>query len=182
MTSQILTIRRFLEGVHAKNLEATISFVDFSKAFEFIHRGKMEKILLACGFLKETVATIMMLYKNTKVKVRSLNGDTDYFDIVTGVLQGDTLAPYLFIICQDNVLRTSIDLMKDNGFKLTKERSRKYPTQIITDAVFANNITLLANTLAQAETLLHDLERSASMSTQTRRNTCALIKEATSPH
>ena len=34
-----------------------------------------------------------MLYKNTKVKVRSPDGDSDYFDIVAGVLQGDTLAP-----------------------------------------------------------------------------------------
>ena len=25
-------------------------------------------------------------------------GDTEYFDIVAGVVQGDTLAPYLFII------------------------------------------------------------------------------------
>ena len=46
----------------------------------------------------------MMLYRSTKVKVRSPDGDIDYFDIVAGVLQGDTLAPYLFIICLDNVL------------------------------------------------------------------------------
>ena len=41
----------------------------------------------------------MILYRNTKVKVRSPVGNTDYFDIAAGVLQGDTLAPYLFIIC-----------------------------------------------------------------------------------
>ena len=35
----------------------------------------------------------MMLYRNTKVIVRSPDGDTDYFDLVAGVLQGDTLAP-----------------------------------------------------------------------------------------
>ena len=40
----------------------------------------------------------MMLYKNTKVKGRSPDGDTGYFHIVAGVLQGDTFAPYLFII------------------------------------------------------------------------------------
>ena len=62
-------------------------------------------------------------------KVRSLDVDTDYFDIVAGVLQGDTLAPYLFIICLDYILRTSIDKIKENGFKLTKERSRRYPAK-----------------------------------------------------
>ena len=31
-TSQILTIRRILEGVRAKNLQATLTFVDFTKA------------------------------------------------------------------------------------------------------------------------------------------------------
>ena len=82
----------------------TILFVDFTKAFGSIHRGKVEQILRAYGLQKETVAAIMILYRNTKVK----DGDTDYFDIAARV-QGDTLAPYLFIICLDYVLRTSID-------------------------------------------------------------------------
>ena len=101
----------------------------------------------------------MMLYRNTRVKVHFPDEDTDYFDIVAGVLQGDTLAPYLFIICRVYVLRMSINKMKDNGFKLTKERIRSYPTQTITNADYADDIALLANTPAQAETLLHSLER-----------------------
>ena len=80
-------------------------FVDFSKAFDFIHGGKMEQILLAYGLPNETVTTMMMLYRNTKVKIHSLDGD--FFVIVAEVLQGDT-APYLFIICRDYVLRASI--------------------------------------------------------------------------
>ena len=75
-TSQILTIRRILEGIQAKNLQATLIFVDFTKAFDSIHRGKMEQILLAYGIPKETVAAIRILYRNTKVKVRSPDGDT----------------------------------------------------------------------------------------------------------
>ena len=100
-----MTIRRILEGVRAKKLQATLLFVDFTKAFDSIHRGKMEQILQAYGLPKETVAETI-LYRNTKVKVRSPDGDTEYFDIVAGVLQGDTLVPYLFIICLDYVLRT----------------------------------------------------------------------------
>ena len=108
------------------------------------------------------VAAITILYRNTKVKVRSPDGDTEYFDIVAGVLQGDTLALYLFIICLDYVLRTSIDKIKENGFELTKKRSRRYPATTITDADYADDIAILANTPDQAETLLHSLERAAA--------------------
>ena len=93
------------------------------------------------------------------MKVHLLDGDTEYFDIVAEVLQGDTLATYLFIICLDYVLRTSIDKIRENGFELTKKRSRKYPTKTITDADYADDIAILANMLNQAETLLHSLER-----------------------
>ena len=137
-------------------------FVDFTKAFDSIHRGKMEQILLAYGLPKETVAAITILDRNTKVKVHSPDGDTDYFDIVAGVLQEDTLAPYLFIICLDYVLRTLIDKIKENGFELAKKRSRRYPAKTITDADYSGDIALLTNTPNQAETLLHTLERTAA--------------------
>ena len=120
----------------------------------------MEQILLAYGLPKETVAAIMILYRNTKVKIRSPDGDTEYFDIVAAVLQGDTLAPYLFIICLDYVIRTSIDKIKENGFELTKKRNRTYPAKIITDADYADDIAILANT--PAETLLHSPEWAAA--------------------
>ena len=96
------------------------------------------------------------------VKVCSPNGDTDYFDIVAGVLQGDTLAPYLFITCLDYMLRTSIDIMKENGFKLAKERSWRYPAQTTMDLDYTDDIVLLANTPTQAKTLLHSLKQVAA--------------------
>ena len=51
----------FLNVYAKKNLQAAILFVDFTKAFDSIHRGKMEQILLAYGLPKETFAAIMML-------------------------------------------------------------------------------------------------------------------------
>ena len=80
----------------------------------------MEQILFAYGLPTETIAAIMILCKNTKLKVRSPDGDTDYFDIVAGVLQIDALPPYLFITYLDYVLKTSLDKMKNNGIKLAK--------------------------------------------------------------
>ena len=122
----------------------------------------MEQILLAYGVPKETVTAMTILYRKTKVKVRSPDGDTEYFDIVAGVLQGDMLAPYLFIICLGYVLRTSIDKIKENGLELTKKRSRRYPAKTIIDADYADGVVILANTPNQAETLLHSLEQAAT--------------------
>ena len=107
-TSQILTICRTLECVRTKN-QATIILVDFTKAFDSIHRGKLEEILLAYGLPKETVAAIMTIYRNRKVNVCYPDAHAGYFDIIADVMQGDTLAPYLFIICLDYVFRTSSD-------------------------------------------------------------------------
>ena len=96
------------------------------------------------------------------MKVRSPDGDTDYFDIVAGVLQGDTLAPYLFIICPDYMLRTSIDKIKENGFELKKKKSRRYPAKTITDDDYADDIAILANGPTEVETLLHSLEQATA--------------------
>ena len=96
-----------------------------------------------------------------KVKIRSPDGNTDLFDIVAGVLTGVTLATYLFIICLDYVLRTSIDLMKENGFKLAKERSGQYPSQTIKVTEYIHDIVLQANTPSHAESLLYSLELAA---------------------
>ena len=90
----------------------------------------------------------MMLYRNSKVKVRSPDGDTDYFDIVGGVLLGNTLAPYLFIICLDYVLRTSID----KGKKQKVPHTNNYGRQLRWWHSASGKCT------RQAKTLLHSLE------------------------
>ena len=60
------------------------------------------------------------------------------------------------------MFKTSIDKIKENDFKLTKEKSRRYPAKTITDADFADDKALQANAPAQAEILLHSLERAAA--------------------
>ena len=52
--------------------------------------------------------------------------------------------------------------MTENGFKLTKERSRRYSEPTITEADYTDDIALLANAPTQVETLLNSLERAAA--------------------
>ena len=81
--------------------------------------------------------------------VRSPDSNTDVVDIVTGVLQGDTLAAlYLFKLYLDYVFWTSIDLIKEIGFTLKKTRCRRYPTETMIYQDYAEVLALLANTIA----------------------------------
>ena len=155
---QILTIRRILEGVKSKNLPLTLLFIDFSKSFDSIKRNKMEQILQIYGIPTETIEAIMMLYRNTRSMVRSPDSNTTFFEITTGVLKGDTLAPFLFILCLHYILKTSVDINAELGFTLTERRSRRYRASHITDIDYADDIAITKNDMKSANTLLHQIE------------------------
>ena len=82
----------------------------------------MEEILSAYGIPKEIVDTIMMLYKNTRSMVRSHDGDTNFIDVTTGVLQGDAFAPFLFIVYLDYVLKKTSLNEEAGGIQLRQFR------------------------------------------------------------
>ena len=104
----------------------------------------------------------MVLYENTTAKVRSPDGDTEFFEILADVLQGDTIAPYLFIICLDYILRTSIDPQNNQGLLLKRRYSRIHPATYITDADYADDIALISSTIVGATRLLLALEQAAA--------------------
>ena len=64
-------------------------------------------------------------------------------------------------VSRDYILRTLIDLMKENGFTLENARSRWYPARTITGADYTDDIASLANTTVLVESLLYSPERAA---------------------
>ena len=114
-------------------------------------------------FSKETVVAITILYKNTKVIVRSPDGDTNYFVIVIEILRGDSMISFFFNNLPRLVLRTSIDLINERKTTshLKRQKSKRYPPETITDADYADDLALLVNTPAQAESLARYLEQAA---------------------
>ena len=158
-TSHILALRRVIEGVKSHNRKAIILYVDFRKAFDSIHRGKMFKILKAYGIPPRLLNAIITMYKNTKARIVSPDGETEFFEILTGVLQGDTLAPYLFAIVLDYVMRQVYDGREaELGFCLHRQRSRRYPAITVTDLDFADDLALVTEEIHQAQEILHQLE------------------------
>ena len=110
-----------------------------------------------------SVSVINKLYEGTRAKVISPDRETDYFNILAGVLQGDTLAPYLFAIVVDYVMRKATSGREEEfGFTLHRSKSRRCPAVSITDLDFADDIALLSNEIHQAQQLLKELEVEAA--------------------
>ena len=161
-SSQILALRRIIEEMRNHQKEAAIIFIDFKKAFDSVDRNTLFQILHACGIPEKIVKAIQIMYVNTSAVVLTPEGETTNFNINTGVLQGDPLAPYLFIIVLDYALRTAID--DREALTLTRRRSTRHPASHLSDLDYANDIALFADTIQEAELLLHKVE-SASKST-----------------
>jgi hypothetical protein len=139
-----------------------LTFIDFKKAFDMIHRGKMIKILMSYGIPEIIVKAIEHTYHNTSAKVVTPDGDTDEFNILAGVLQGDTLAPYLFIIVLDHCLRSAIaGREEDLGFTVKPRQTRRVGPIKVTDLDFADDIAIISDTSTQARELLERVESAA---------------------
>ena len=104
----------------------------------------MFEILELYGIPKQMVDAIKLLYTNNTATFLSQNGETKPFDIKAGILQGDTLAPFLFIMVVDYILRMSLDTQKEKGLLLKARTSSRHPAEYITDTDFADDISLIS--------------------------------------
>lgn len=100
----------------------------------------------------------MMVYLNSKAIFRY--GDTDFFDIIACVLQGDTR--YLFTICLDYVLRKALFSNNHLCLTLSKSQSRRYPTIKIINADTPDDLAAISDYLTNAIILWYKLEDDAS--------------------
>ena len=56
----------------------------------------------------ETVDAVMSVYYGATAAVKSDGDISEYFDLGVGVLQGDTLAPYLFVLVIDWIMWNAV--------------------------------------------------------------------------
>ena len=153
-----------IEGCQTKQVNLVITFIDFRKAFDSIRWPALNSILAAYGIPQKLKNAIMALYYGAKAVVTTRDGETDPFELSAGVLQGDTLAPYLFVLVVDYILRRAIP---DNTRSFTISprvgtRSRTtFPAYAVSDLDFADDIALLSHNHVDAQSLLTAVEQEA---------------------
>ena len=161
--SQILALRRIIEGMKAKNLPLAVVFIDYSKAFDSIHRERMFEILEAYGIPGIIIDAIKAIYTDSTALVISLDGVTDPFPILAGELLGDTLAPFLFVVVLDYIMRHALeDIHQSTGIILEERKSRHHSELRLHDLDFADDIALLSPSIESAETLLQHIKEASN--------------------
>ena len=122
--AQILALRRVIEEARTRQSNLIVVFVDFKKAFDSVARGALPLVLRAYNVPQQLVSAIMAMYQGTRAAVATPDGLSDTFGTSSGVLQGDTLAPFLFVLVLDWVLRTALPSAED-GFLLRRRVGRR---------------------------------------------------------
>ena len=127
-----------------------VAFIDFAKAFPSVSYHAIRSALDAFRVGPAMTRTIMSLYTDLQGIVRTPYGNTQTFPITTGILQGDVLAPYLFVLVIDRILHRALD-KKPQGIllKSTGTKSRGIQEVRLTDIDYADDIALLSSTTAQ---------------------------------
>ena len=111
---------------------------------------------------RSIVTAVMSMYSGTAARVVTADACGADFEVEAGVLQGDTLAPYLFVIVVDYVLRAAAIPDDSVGFMIQKRLSQRHPAKYVTDLDFTNDIALLSGIMANAQTLLTAVEENAA--------------------
>ena len=158
-----------MDGAFSQNIPLFITFVDFKKAFHSIDRDMMFAILQHYRISDKIASAIRVLHDQSTSQVYIQEQLSLLFSITTGVLQGDVLAPFLFIIVIDYVSKRSAEDFgylthkgnnQDNSGRAFRSTTR-LPDYKVNDLAFAGYIALLENDSTQAQRQLDKLEHEA---------------------
>ena len=123
---------------------------------------------------EEIVEAVRVLYTNSTSRVLVEGEISDPFKITTGVLQGDLLAPFLFIIVIDYVSSLSagnygyithkaIERKNPRATRRNSSVSVSAPERKVNDLAFADNVALLENDIKRTQEQLDPFKNSAAL-------------------
>jgi hypothetical protein len=160
----ILLLRRLIEETrNSKDDKLVLIFIDFMKAFDTIIWTELWAILAAYRIPGKMIIAIKSLYEGSGASVKVGSAKSGMFNFNSGVKQGCVLAPFLFIVCIDFIMRKAVPNPK-LGIKLftaSKIVAKGEKDIFVTDVAFADDITLVSPSIEHGQRLLCSVEEEA---------------------
>jgi exonuclease III len=135
----IFSMRQLMEKAREWRRPIYICFVDLRKAYDSINRVALWKIVKHYGISEKLCNLLADLHSDTRCRVRVDGNYSRWFDVQNGVRQGCVLAPTLFNIFIDFVVRVALKNYHPSGVEI-RYRLR--------DSVVWHTIPNITNSLA----------------------------------
>lgn len=115
---QLFSLRRLCELSVAQQQRLYAAFVDLRKAFDSVNRDALWVVLLASGVPEELVRILADLHQDSTCRIRVGVSRSRPFSMEWGVQQGCPLAPFLFNLFMDWVVREALAACPGSGVSL----------------------------------------------------------------
>ena len=102
---QIANIRWIIEKASEFQKNIYFCFIDYAKAFDWVDRNKLWKILEEVGIPDHLTCLLRNLYAGQEATIRTGHGTTDWFQIRKGVRKGCILSPCFFNLYAEYIMR-----------------------------------------------------------------------------
>ena len=136
---QIFVLRKIVEQAVEWNSSLYVCFVDYEKAFDSVHR----KIMESSGIPSKLVRMVNITYDDSKCAIVDGTGQTDWFDLKSGVKQGCNMSGFLFLLVIDWIMRRTVTVANTGiRWKLWSK---------LDDLDFADDIALTSSTKCQIQ-------------------------------
>ena len=131
-----MALRCVIGTCRVTNMTASLVSVDYRKAFDTIHRSSIPVILSQYNVPNCLISDIIQMYSDTSACVSTELGLTEWFKTTSGILQGATPSPYLFIVLLDYALKKT--LQDDVGLVVRKRNGSQHPAIHISVLAYAD--------------------------------------------
>jgi hypothetical protein len=168
---QIIALQQLLHQTRQEKHGKLIAlFIDFSRAFDSVSYSSLERTLLYWHVPTNIIQLILTVLRGQQLVPR-FNGQSSATPIrpTSGVLQGDTLAPYLFDLVVDVILRrlpvehgVRVGPIEGSTSRGSTSRPQDRRQRVLAALAYADDIVLLSRTVAGSQALLRELETAAN--------------------
>ena len=141
-----------VEDAHVSRGELFVLYLDLKNAFNTVPHDRLLLVMRQLGFPADAVAIVQQLYQGQRSCVITPYGDTDFFDIERGTIQGDTLSPFLFVVFMEPLLRWL--RAGGHGYRFSCPHDSS-SLSVLSSSAYADDLVIMASSVAGMQTQIH---------------------------
>jgi exonuclease III len=172
LTDALFTIRQVISKSVAFDQPLFMAFVDLRKAYDSVPRDTLWRILRVYGVHTKLIELLMDLHTGTQAAVRMGGVVSEWFDVHGGVRQGCVIAPLLFNVYMDFVVRQAMAQMPEGcGVKLAYNANGKLQRdvggsggslELLSVLLYADDMVLLSPSREELTVMLQAMDKVAA--------------------